>query len=167
MILINDYNLHGHFCKRAFNPLTSFHDLHFAKTCRSCRLIISELWFVFFHVKLTLSELYFAAAGSSVSYLTPVSHAEQTDWQKSKVCFLMPRQNIAPGKVTFENGFSCRDRIQAALLLPGSSDEWGVGRRSVLFHGSRHVRVAFLLRKGTPAFQTEARSLTFQEEGQF
>lgn len=31
MILINDYNLHGHFCKRAFNPLTSFHDLHFAK----------------------------------------------------------------------------------------------------------------------------------------
>jgi hypothetical protein len=55
-----------------------------------------------------LGKFYFTPLTAPFPTLTPVSHAEQTNWQISKICFLfsfLPRQNIAFGKVTFENSF--------------------------------------------------------------
>lgn len=67
MILINDYNLHGHFCKRAFNPLTSFHDLHFTKTCRPLQAYYLNGFF--FLDETYFGKFYFSTALSPISYL--------------------------------------------------------------------------------------------------
>lgn len=167
MILINDYNLHGHFCKRAFNPLTSFHDLHFAKICQPCRLIISELRFFFFQMKLILSEFILLPFEAPFHPLHLFLMQSKRIGRKVKFAFFCQDRTQPLARLALKAVFHAETVHKQHCCCQDPLTNEGSERWCILSHCSRHVCVTFLLRKGTLAFQTEARSLTFREEGQF
>lgn len=68
----------------------------------------------------------------------------------------LPLKTVFHAETVYKHCCCCRD------LLTNE----GLEQQCILSHCWRHVYVAFLLRKGTLAFQTEAGGLTFQEDGQ-
>lgn len=79
MVLLNDHNLHGDILKEHLIPQPVFMICILQNTCKPYRLTITSD-FLFLSPNLFLEDFILFLLQVPFPIITPVSHAERTDW---------------------------------------------------------------------------------------